>query len=189
MIYTRAISEAVALAVETHETRQKQKRKGKDLPYVIHPLTVGLILARAGADEDTIVAGILHDAAEDSAGALSAETVERRFGKSVMELVMSVTEPDKTLPWPERKRRALEHIATHSPKSLLLKSADVIANAVELITDHEAEGEAVFRRFNAPKTNLIDNYLRVVGALEERWPENPLMGDLRDVAAKLRLIG
>ena len=188
MIYTGAISEAVAFAVETHEIRQKQKRKGKDIPYVTHPLTVGLILARVGADEDTIVAGILHDTIEDSVGShkISQATLERRFGKRVGDLVLSVTETDKALPWPERKRKALEHIATFSRQSLLLKSADVIANAVELVDDHEAEGEAVFRRFNAPKADLIANYLRVIVAIARAWPENPLRGDLQDVSDKLQ---
>ena len=35
------------------------------IPYVTHPLTVGLIISLAGGSEDAIVAGVLHDTIED----------------------------------------------------------------------------------------------------------------------------
>ncbi|MBV6479591.1 MAG: hypothetical protein HGGPFJEG_02377 [Ignavibacteria bacterium] len=66
MYYSDKISSAIKFAIETHDIDQKQKRKGKDIAYITHPLTVGIILSRAGADEDTISAGILHDTIEDS---------------------------------------------------------------------------------------------------------------------------
>ncbi len=66
MILTPKIRSAIRFAIKTHEVDQKQARKGKDIAYIGHPLTVGLILARAGANEDTIIAGILHDTIEDS---------------------------------------------------------------------------------------------------------------------------
>ena len=56
MLYSNKISKAIRFSIKTHEIYQKQKRKGKDIPYITHPLTVGLILARAGADEDVVVA-------------------------------------------------------------------------------------------------------------------------------------
>lgn len=66
MIFTPAIKKAIFFSVKTHEVYQKQKRKGKDIAYITHPLTVGLILARANAPEDVVIAGILHDTIEDS---------------------------------------------------------------------------------------------------------------------------
>ena len=112
MIHTQRIQKAIRFAIKTHEVYQKQKRKGKDIPYITHPLTVGLILARAGADEDTIVAGILHDTIEDSAPGkkVSREMIAERFGVNVAQLVESVSEPNKELPWDERKRNACDRI-------------------------------------------------------------------------------
>ena len=66
MQYTQKIKEAIRVAIRVHEIDQKQKRKGKDVPYITHPLVVGLILARISEDEDVVVAGILHDTVEDS---------------------------------------------------------------------------------------------------------------------------
>jgi (p)ppGpp synthase/HD superfamily hydrolase len=56
----------IRFSIKTHEVCQKQTRKGKDIPYITHPLIVGLILARAGAGEEVVIAGILHDTIEDS---------------------------------------------------------------------------------------------------------------------------
>jgi len=46
------------------EVYQKQKRKGKDIPYITHPLTVGIILSQIGASEDVVCAGELPGAHE-----------------------------------------------------------------------------------------------------------------------------
>ena len=112
MIYTPKIKAAVRFAVKTHDVYQKQKRKGKDVAYIEHPLNVALILAMAGASEDLIVAGILHDTIEDSVPAkkVTKEMLTERFGRNAAELVNGVTEQDKSLPWEIRKERAFEHI-------------------------------------------------------------------------------
>src|SRR3990167_6087050 len=103
MLYSNKISKAIRFSIKTHEIYQKQKRKGKDIPYITHPLTVGLILARAGADEDVVVAGILHDTIEDSVPEkkVTREMLTERFGEKVASLVESVTELDKDMPWDE----------------------------------------------------------------------------------------
>lgn len=178
------------MAVETHETDGKQKRKGKDIPYIIHPLTVGLILAKAGASEEVIIAGILHDTIEDSIAEkkVSKEMIEEIFGNKVMNLVLSVTEPDRSLPWEERKQEALEHIQSFSEDSLLLKSADVIANNAELVMDYQKEGGVIFERFSAPKEKLLPRYVELLETILKKWPENPLAEDLKVVLNDLNKI-
>ena len=56
------IERAVEVAKKAHEG---QFRKTGE-PYIIHPLAVKKILEEWGMDEDTIIAGILHDAVEDT---------------------------------------------------------------------------------------------------------------------------
>lgn len=187
-VYSERVQKAVRFAVKTHEVYQQQKRKGKDIPYITHPLTVGLILARAGAEEDVVIAGILHDTIEDSAPEkrVSMEMIVERFGGNVGRLVGSVTEFDKDREWAERKREALAHIAGFSEESVLVKSADVLANVTELADDLERYGEQVLVHFNAPREKLLENAHAVVAALLARWPGNPLAGDLREAARRLR---
>ncbi len=182
MIYTPKIQKAIDFAIWVH---REQKRKGKGTPYIVHPLGVGLILARAGVGEDVIAAGILHDTIEDSHGHVQRQDIEREFGEHVAQLVNDVTEQDKRLPWEERKRLALEHVTKMSQDSLLVKSADVLHNMSDLVSDLEKEGDSVFERFNAPKEKQFERYTNLVNALETAWPENPLLLDLRESLNKL----
>ena len=181
MKYTTLIQKAIRFSIKTHEVYQKQKRKGKDIPYITHPLIVGMILARAGASEDVIIAGILHDTIEDSVPEkkVTKAMIAERFGDTVAGIVDDVTEQDKDLPWEERKREALEHIEKLQNDSLLVKSADLISNISEIIADYQVEGDVIFERFNASKDKTIAHYLRMVTAVIEKWPENPLVDDLR----------
>lgn len=191
MIHTYLIKEAINFSIKTHELDQKQKRKSKDVPYITHPLTVGLLLARAGAGEEVIVAGILHDTIEDSIPAqkVTKAILTQRFNVNVAAMVDDVTELSKELPWKTRKKEALERIATFSHNSLLVKSVDVISNASDLIDDHQTRGDKAFSAFGAPKVTLLTHYLRIINAITSRWPDNPLKDDLQLVARRLFVIG
>ena len=79
------IEKAYKVASETHEG---QKRKSGE-PYIIHPLCVAIILADLELDKETIVAGLLHDAVEDTW--MTYEEVEKEFGSEVALLVDGVT--------------------------------------------------------------------------------------------------
>ena len=59
---TSKIQEAVKLATKAHDG---QLRKTGE-PYIVHPLAVKKILEEWNMDEDTIIAGILHDTVEDT---------------------------------------------------------------------------------------------------------------------------
>jgi (p)ppGpp synthase/HD superfamily hydrolase len=190
MIFSPKIQKAIQLSIKTHEVDRKQKRKGKDVPYITHPLIVGLILSAARASEDVIVAGILHDTIEDSASEKKVDhkLIGDQFGPRVANLVLSVTEQRKDLPWDERKSEALQHIKHFSHDSLLLKSADTIANLVEIWDDYLRDGDATFKRFNAPKEKLVQNYTGVIKAILNKWPESPLANDLKGLLRKLSSI-
>lgn len=180
MIYTRNIEKAIKFAGKTHNHYQEQKRKGKRIPYISHPLTAGIILALAGASEDVIVAGILHDTIEDSIDEkkVTPEMIEERFGAQVRDLVVSVTETDKSLSWAERKEIAFSHIEHFSMESALVKSADVLSNGRELVDDYKRYGEEVFTHFVASMEDTLANYTRIIQSLSKYFPENPLREDL-----------
>lgn len=76
---------AYSLAQKAHEGQTR----GDGSPYISHPLEVAIILAEWGADQETIIAGLLHDVVEDTS--LTLEEVETTFGPVVGELVEGVT--------------------------------------------------------------------------------------------------
>ena len=79
------IEKAYKIARNAHEG---QFRKSGE-PYIIHPLSVALILADLELDKETIVGGLLHDVVEDTV--MTDEEIEKEFGKEVALIVDGVT--------------------------------------------------------------------------------------------------
>ena len=162
-----------------------QTRKGKpDVPYITHPLAVGILLAKVGSDEDVIIAGILHDTIEDT-DVTKAEIVNE-FGIDVAQMVNDVTEQDTYLPWADRKRLALEHVPLMSHGSLLVKSADVLHNMTDQLIDYKIEGDSMFKKFHAPKEKQKERYIKLVTALDKAWPANPLLPGLKQTLSQIQ---
>ena len=83
------IQQAIKVATKAHEG---QLRKTGE-PYIIHPLAVMKILQEWNMDEDSVVAGILHDTVEDTN--LTIKDIEEQFGKDIAFLVNGVTKLGK----------------------------------------------------------------------------------------------
>ena len=79
------ITKAIEMAKEAHEGQFRKTGES----YIVHPLAVKKILEEWGMDEDTIIAGILHDTVEDTN--LRLEDIKKEFGESVAFLVDGVT--------------------------------------------------------------------------------------------------
>ncbi len=79
------IKKAYLTAAKMHEG---QLRKSGE-PYIIHPVETAKILAQLGMDEQTIVAGLLHDVVEDTP--YTEEQLTEEFGSEVTILVDGVT--------------------------------------------------------------------------------------------------
>ena len=79
------VEKAYRIAKDAHKD---QVRKSGE-PYIIHPLWVSIILADLEMDKETIVAGMLHDAVEDTA--MTLDDITREFGEEVALLVDGVT--------------------------------------------------------------------------------------------------
>lgn len=133
---------------------KEHKRKADNTPYIVHPIAVLSLLIRWEADEDTCIAGILHDVLEDAPEDRKEEyrkQIEKEFGPKALAIVEDVSEQDKTLPWIERKKQYLEHLKTASEESLLVSCADLTHNLYSLMDSYREQGEEVWKHFNASK--------------------------------------
>jgi (p)ppGpp synthase/HD superfamily hydrolase len=122
------VIEACAYAARKH---QHQRRKGvAGEPYVNHLIDVAARVSRsAAADDDLLIAALLHDVIEDTDG--TAEEISALFGPEVARVVLEVTD-DKSLPKAERKARQEAEVAHKSVSAKRIKLADKASNLAAL---------------------------------------------------------
>src|SRR5258706_6707442 len=96
--------QALAFANTVHAT---QTRKGTAVPYVAHAVGVASLVIEHGADEDTAIAALLHDAPEDQGGYAMLAQIKARVGDRVARIVEGCTDTfeDPKPDWCKRKER------------------------------------------------------------------------------------
>lgn len=159
------IDRALATAAFAH---RQQTRKSTDIPYIVHPCAVGLLLLDAGCATEVVVAGILHDVIEDTPVTLAA--LRRDFGATVAELVAQCSEPDKSLPWEKRKQHTITFLATAPAPVKLVVAADKLHNLRSIALEQHRLGEAVWQRFNRGREQQEWYYRRVTESLMQNLP-------------------
>ncbi|QDU41009.1 Bifunctional (p)ppGpp synthase/hydrolase relA [Maioricimonas rarisocia] len=169
-----------------------QHRKGTDIPYVVHPLAVVLILTRAGIDDDeTLAAAILHDVVEDTDW--TAERLQREFPPRVVELVAALSEQKTTsdgepIPWETRKREHMQRLGASCSAARAIALADKLHNARSLLYDAEAGG-VCWDRFNAPRDRILDRYREAAERLGgDEPPLARLVTELRETIDRLSAV-
>ncbi|WP_077620522.1 HD domain-containing protein [Litchfieldia sinesaloumensis] len=167
------IEKAIIVASKAHDG---QYRKLTNIPYITHPLGVGLLLMKASAREELIVAGILHDTVEDTE--LTLEEISDEFGEEIAELVEGCSEPDKSLSWEERKEHTITFLRTASEDIRTVVCADKLHNIRSIIRDFEGQGEQVWQRFSRGR-NKQEWYYRNVAASLEFASTFPLVDELK----------
>ena len=86
---TRAISARRQKAIDLATRAHANQKRATGEKYIVHPLAVMKILEEWGMDEDTLIAGVLHDTIEDTD--ITLHDLETEFGEQVAFLVDGVT--------------------------------------------------------------------------------------------------
>ncbi len=165
-MFSRGVERALRVALQAHEG---QTRKGVDpVPYASHPIHVALLLARCGATDEVVQAGLLHDVLEDVPD-WTAERLEREFGPRVRAIVAELTE-DKSRSWQERKECGLRSVPELSPPALLVKACDTLHNLRTLADEMElaADLEQLWKRFRGGREETLRMSRRLAEALGRR---------------------
>ena len=124
------IKRAYRFAFLAHKT---QKRKSGE-PYIIHPISVAIILVKLRQDTATICAALLHDVVEDTG--YTCENIAKHFGIEIAGIVDGVTkvtgmesdnDEKKELLVAETYRKTI--LATsRNPRTIMIKLADRLHN-------------------------------------------------------------
>jgi (p)ppGpp synthase/HD superfamily hydrolase len=192
--YSDRINHALAFAAKHHD---RQVRKGTRLPYVTHPANVAVILARYDRDDDTIVAGILHDVIEDCVREhytrdMLTQRIGEKFGNHVLDTVLAVTErtlddDGVELSNDERREDYLERLGAANESARWVCAADKLHNANTILADlkRTIDVNTVWSRFHAGKDGTIRWYRRVYDRLREIGFGDSIMPELERSVVEL----
>ena len=194
--YSDRINHAFAFAAKHHD---RQVRKGTRLPYITHPANVAIILTRYGCNDETVIAGILHDVIEDSVREgwtrdMLEERIGEKFTTAVLDTVLMVThrnvdDDGNELDRQEKKVDYLLRLAQASDSARWVCAADKIHNASSILADlrRTVDPESVWGRFSVGKEGTIRWYRAVFERLKALGFTAPILDELRDVTEALEL--
>jgi (p)ppGpp synthase/HD superfamily hydrolase len=182
--------EAFAYAAEHH---RKQRRKGSQVPYLTHLMSVSALVLEHGGTEDQAIAGLLHDAVEDApkgtGGAVLAD-IRSRFGDDVADIVRACSdgvdaEGNRHGTWPERKRPYVAGLSSKPFDALLVTAADKTHNGLCIAADVRHYGPDFWSTFNASREELLWYYTSVERAVAERLSGHSITAALHRAVGEL----
>jgi len=200
MIPKTKTAQAFALAEWLHgdQYRKNSDEEALKIPYLTHLIDVMSLLIQAGASDDQLIAGLLHDALEDQPvtpdGQVTQMVISEMFGARVLELVEAATDGGAGVPrdestWRLRKQAHLDEMSVHlrtDQQALLVPLADKLANGQAIINDLHHVGPIVWDRFNADRDDVIWYYTSALAVFESAFgADHVLVGRLRRVVAEM----
>ena len=162
---TGQFAKAMVYAERKHHN---QVRKGGDIPYVGHLLSVAGLVINDNGSEAQAIAALLHDAVEDQGGAETLQEIKANFGEEVARIVEECSDTDKTPkpPWQERKQDYINHLGVVGEDTLLVSVADKLDNARSMRRDYNEHGSALWQRFTVKNP---DDHLWYYGGLLDAY--------------------
>ena len=192
--YSDRINHAFAFAAKHHD---RQVRKGTRLPYLTHPANVAVILTRYGRDEETVVAGILHDVIEDCVREgwtreMLEDRIAAKFGAEVLDAVLAVTMrrlDDDGVEFSREDARTdyLARLAAAGDLARWVCAADKVHNAGSILADlrRTIDADSVWGRFNGGRDGTMVWYRGVRDRLKAVGFDAPIMIELTELVDQL----
>ena len=164
------VKKAYNLAAEFHAG---QKRLSGE-PYIMHPLSVALILARLGMDDASIIAAMLHDTVEDTA--LTNDEIKKQFGDTVAELVDGVTKIGK-VPLQTKEEQQAENIR----KMLIAMSRDIRVIIIKL-ADRLHNMRTLMYKPEQRRRDIALETIEIYAPIAHRLGIRPIKEELEDLS-------
>ena len=174
-------SERIKHAIEVAKAAHDGQTRKTGEPYIIHPLAVKKILEEWGMDEDTIIAGVLHDTVEDTG--LTLEDIKTDFGETVAFLVDGVTKLSTA-------RNGMRDIDTYLPatKDNFLRLMIALGDDIRVLIIKLADRLHNLRTLSAlppdKQKKIAKETLEVFAPLADRLNMGLLRVELSDLAFK-----
>lgn len=164
------VKKAYELAAKVHKG---QKRLSGE-PYIMHPLSVALILARLGMDDASIIAAILHDTVEDTE--LTNDEIKKEFGDTVAELVDGVTKIGR-VPLQTKEEQQAENIR----KMLIAMSRDIRVIIIKL-ADRLHNMRTLMYKPEQRRRDIALETIEIYAPIAHRLGIRPIKEELEDLS-------
>jgi (p)ppGpp synthase/HD superfamily hydrolase len=182
-LLTDRFQAALNMSFELH---QNQIRKGAQVPYYSHLMSVSALVLENGGTENQAIAALLHDAVEDQGGLPVLERIREEFGEEVANIVDGCTDaythpkPD----WKERKSNYLARLKTAPDSVLLVSLSDKVHNSRSILRDLQKEGDKIWDWFKGKKNGTLWYYQSLANIFDES-PYPFLKQELRQLVEEL----
>lgn len=172
-IDTSMLDKAIVFATKAH---QGTERRGKNFPYIIHPMEVVAIISTISNDQELLAAGALHDTVEDCG--ITIEEIAKEFSPRVAEIVKNESDVyfegmSLADSWRKRKEIAVETLRNAPIESKIVALGDKLSNMRAIAQDFGKERDKVWDKFHVSDCREIGWYYRsLASALSDLKNEN-----------------
>ena len=191
--YSDKINHALAFAAKYYVPRERRKVA---LSYLTHPAHMGVILARYGCDEETIISGILLPVLSEAPGEAQhalRHKIADKFGSAVISTVTDGCEPryddlNHARPWHSVKLEFLGQLRRARNPGLDVCAASEIHLSGSLIADVRRLGPEYLPAVStASGDEILWWYRSLIETLDARpdWSNRRMLQELRLHAADL----
>ena len=149
LFYSKKLIEAFAYAMRLHQDHQKMGH-----PIMSHVLDVVSLILHFGGDEDTAIAGMLHDTNERVQKPILGE-IKRKFNAHIAEIVRVCSDATDGA-WRDQKQIRLDVVPCIEKSALLVLSCEVLSNIKRLL----------FRLHAARNKGQVLSYLQMKGGID-----------------------
>lgn len=183
-LLTNRFEQALIYAFRLHN---KQIRKGSNVPYISHLLSVAALVLEDGGDEDEAIAALLHDAVEDQGGKATRKVIFDMFGVRVAEIVDGCTDADTIpkSPWQERKQQYIDNLHGACASIRRVSLADKLHNARSILRDLSKNGESTWERFKGGKEGTLWYYQSLLGLFLKTDADSWMVQELNRIVKQL----
>ena len=166
---------ALAFAEEQHAG---QLRKADGAPFIAHPIEVASLLYDAGAGDDVIAAGLLHDTLEKTR--TDGTELRTRFGPRVARLVAAVSEDESIAGYASRKAALRRQVEAAGTDAMLVFAADKVSKVRELgVAPDGSEAARLAAAVSRTRQRRLTHYRHCLELLEAHIADSPLVPQLR----------
>ncbi|MBE6812372.1 MAG: HD domain-containing protein [Ruminococcaceae bacterium] len=157
------LSLAVQFAAQKHDA---MRRKGTDLPYILHPMETASIVGTMTSDVQILAAAVLHDVVEDTATDIAE--IRERFGERVAQLVAAESENKRedrpaADTWLMRKQETIDVLRNTQDVGIkMICLGDKLSNLRSFKRDYAALGTVFYQRFNQKNPQMHRWYHRSI---------------------------